>query len=262
MNKKKLHLVLLLGGIFMLGLGLFKSPTPVQAADKVSIHYSAAASLKDVLTDIAKDYQAKNPDVTIELDFAGSGQIKQKVLSGAPIDGVLTASKEDMTALTKPKKATDDFALLSNDLVLVQNKKDKALKGSLTKQLTKAKKIALGEPKLVPAGRYATDTMNYLKLTKKLKSKFVYANDVRQTLAYVSSGNAQVGFVYRTDAKISKDVKIIKSIPGKYHTPIRYYVAATATDQTKKDAVNAFNKYLKTKPATTKLKAAGFGIVK
>jgi molybdate transport system substrate-binding protein len=51
-------------------------------------------------------------------------------------------------------------------------------------------------------------------------------------------------------------------VPGKYHTPIRYYVATTATDQAKKDAVNAFNKYLKTKPATAKLKAAGFGIVK
>lgn len=260
--KKKFWLIM----VAILGLCVsyptLVSPTQAQAASKVTVHYSAAASLKDVLTSIAKDYQKKHPKTKIELDFAGSGQIKQKVLNGAPIDGVLTASKADMTALTDAKKAKHTFALLGNTLVLVQNKKETTLKGDLTAQLEAVDKIALGKTDVVPAGRYAMETIDYYGLNDQLESKYVNANDVRQVLAYVAAGNAQVGFVYKTDAKTSDDVKIVKNIAEKSHQPIRYYVGATTTNKKKLKAVKNFNQYLKTKPAVKKFKAAGFTMVK
>ncbi|MFD1670725.1 molybdate ABC transporter substrate-binding protein [Agrilactobacillus yilanensis] len=260
--KKKLWLSVAIIFGLLLSLPTLLGAQPAQAASKVTVHYSAAASLKDVLTSISKDYQKKHPKTKIELDFAGSGQIKQKVLSGAPIDGVLTASKADMTALTDAKKAKSTFALLGNSLVLVQSKQQDKLTGDLAAQLNAAEKIALGEPKAVPAGRYATETLDYYKLTDTLQDKYVYANDVRQVLAYVAAGNAQVGFVYMTDAKISDDVRVIKKVSEKSHTPIRYYVGATTTNKKKLKAVKDFNKYLKTKPAVKKFKAAGFSMVK
>lgn len=261
MKKKSwFGLVLTLG--LLMGLTTLGQATPAQAASKVTVHYSAAASLKDVLTSISKDYQKKHPKTKIELDFAGSGQIKQKVLNGAPIDGVLTASEADMVALTDAKKAKNTFALLGNTLVLVQNKKDTTLKGDLATQLNAADKIALGKTDVVPAGRYAMETIDYYGLNDQLESKYVNANDVRQVLAYVAAGNAQVGFVYKTDAKTSKKVKIVKNIAEESHKPIQYYVGSTTTDKKKAKAVKDFNKYLKTKPAVKKFKAAGFTMVK
>ncbi|MFC6169476.1 molybdate ABC transporter substrate-binding protein [Loigolactobacillus jiayinensis] len=234
-------------------IGLLTLPT---AAHAVTIHYSAAASLKDTLTELAQNYQKTHHNTDIELDFAGSGQIKQKVLSGAPIDGVLTASKTDMQALTKTDKATHSQILLKNDLVVIQNKQAPQLKGTLKQQLTAANKIALGEPKLVPAGNYAMESLASLNL--QLKDKFVYANDVRQVLAFVASGNAEIGFVYRTDAKISDKVRISAKVPAKTHSPIRYYVGVSATDKAKQQATQQFNHYLTGKPAQKIFKQAGF----
>lgn len=256
--KKMILPALLLGLAFLLPGNQAKAAT----TDAVTVHYSAAASLKDTLTDISQKYQKKNPNVKIELDFAGSGQIKQKVLSGAPIDGVLTASKADMDALTSKDKAKDSFVLLKNDLVLIQNKKDKKIKGSMTKQLKSAEKIAVGQPDTVPAGRYAIESMTYLKLNKKLEPNFVYANDVRQVLAFVGDGNADLGFVYRTDAKISNKVRVLRTVPGKYHQPILYYVGDTATDSAKSAAVQKFNKYLKGKTAKKIFEKADFKMAK
>ncbi|MFD1319075.1 molybdate ABC transporter substrate-binding protein [Loigolactobacillus zhaoyuanensis] len=247
-------LLLFVSGFLIVSFGLLTSHTaPAQA---VTIHYSAAASLKDSLTEIAQQYQTKQPKVKIDLDFAGSGQIKQKVLSGAPIDGVLTASKTDMQALTQADKAINSKVLLKNDLVVIQNKQARALKGTLKQQLQAANKIALGEPKLVPAGRYATESLASLKL--QLTDKFVYANDVRQVLAFVASGNAEIGFVYRTDARISDQVRISAKVPAKTHSPIRYYVGVSATDAAKKRATKKFNRYLASRSAQKVFKQAGF----
>lgn len=252
--KKRTVTVLLLGL-----LGIFMASTSIQAADQtITLHYSAAASLKDTLTEIGQKYEAAHNKVKLEFDFAGSGQIKQKVLNGAPIDGVLTASKADMAALTRQKKATNSFALLKNDLVVIQNKKAKPITGSLAAQLQQAKKIALGQPTLVPAGRYATESLSKLKLDHSLKSKFVYANDVRQVLAYVAAGNADLGFVYRTDAKISNQVRITKTVPASTHTIIRYDVGVTTRDKTKQKAVQQFNRYLKRHTAKKIFTAADF----
>lgn len=259
--KKKLWLSLAITLGCLLSLPTLLNWQTVHAAEKTTVHYSAAASLKDVLTSVSKDYQKKHPNIKIELDFAGSGAIRQKVLDGAPIDGVLMASKTDISVLTKKKKAKNDFALLGNDLVLVQSRKDDPLKGKLVTQLKAADKIAIGEPNAVPAGRYATETLDYYKVTNSLKDQFVYANDVRQVLAYVEAGNAQVGFVYGTDAKVSDDVRIIRRVSNKAHTPIQYYVGTTTTNKKKLKEVKAFNKYLKTKPAAKQFKAAGFSMV-
>jgi molybdate transport system substrate-binding protein len=85
------------------------------------------------------------------------------------------------------------------------------------------KKLALGEPKTVPAGQYATQTLEKLKLTAPLSGKLVYGSNVRQVLDYVIRGEVTAGIVYATDAKQAGDkVKIVATAAEDSHDPIVY----------------------------------------
>ncbi|MFC0491046.1 Molybdate-binding periplasmic protein precursor [Listeria grayi] len=250
--------MLILGGC---GAGQSNSATKTdKAAEKVTIHYSAAASLKDALSEIATDYEKTHKDETIDIDFAGSGQIRQKVVSGAPIDGVLLASKSDADQLKDKDKITNAKEVLKNDLVVVANKQDNIKKEkTLAAQLKQAKKIAIGEPKTVPAGAYAEETFASLKLENELKPNLVLANDVRQVLAYTESGNVDLGLVYRTDALISDKVSVVYTVPEKLHAPITYWTGDVKETKHAKE-VEAFNKYLGTKDAEKVFDKYGFQV--
>lgn len=142
---KKQLTVFTLGAMLILGgCGAGQSNSAAKtdkAAEKVTIHYSAAASLKDALSEIATDYEKTHKGETIDIDFAGSGQIRQKVVSGAPIDGVLLASKSDADQLKDKDKITNAKEVLKNDLVVVTNKQDNIKKEkTLAAQLKEAKK--------------------------------------------------------------------------------------------------------------------------
>ena len=234
-----------------------------QTTDKsISINYSAAASLKGALTELEKNYEKSHPKININFDFTGSGAIREKVLAGAPIDGVFLASKTDATKLTKAKKAKDETAVLGNTLVLVANKKTPSqTEMDLLTTLTSAHKIAIGQPATVPAGKYAEETMTKLGVFTKLKEKFVMGSDVTQVLSYAASGNVDLGFVYKTDAMSNKNVKVLATIPEKLHSPITYYTETiTETKQTK--AVQDFNKYLASPAAQKVFEKYGFKSVR
>lgn len=226
----------------------------------VSLNESAAASLQPALTEIYKDYHAAHPNVTIHFDFAGSGAIREKVLAGAPIDGVFLASKSDSDKLVAAKKAIDPKVLLSNTLVLISNKKNTAANASnLSSYLKSVNKIALGEPSTVPAGKYAEETLTTLKLESTLQPRFVYGTDVTQVLSFVAAGNADAGFVYKTDAMTNDKVKVLASIPASDHTPILYYTDIVK-DSSHQSDIKAFNTYLATSAAQKIFEKYGFGV--
>lgn len=194
-------------------------------AKEVSLQISAAASLKEALTDLQKEFQEKNPQIKISLDFDGSGAICNKVLAGAPIDGVVLASENDLVQLAEKNVVAKSSALLKNTLVLVTPKAENNT-GGLTEILKKANKIAIGEASSVPAGKYAKETLTTLGLNEALQDKLVAASNVRQVLSYVEAGNADCGFVYATDALISDKVKVAAEVPAAYHAPIIYSYAS------------------------------------
>lgn len=229
---------------------------------ETTIHYSAAASLKDALTDIQGIYQEEHPTVRVELDFGGSGAIRQKVSAGSPIDGVLLASQRDTDKLVEEQKLEDTQLLLENKLVLIKNKQSELVQvEDLTKQLEAAKKIAVGEPETVPAGKYAVETLQSLKLFERVQSKLVMASDVRQVLSYVEAGNVDLGFVYETDAKLSDRVKILQSVPDELHAPIVYNTGVVSNSKNQR-STKAFNKFLTTAEAKEIFEKYGFTIAK
>ncbi|WP_163652453.1 molybdate ABC transporter substrate-binding protein [Listeria sp. PSOL-1] len=257
---------LALSGLLVL-IVLLSACSGAKEADKkankpTEIHISVAASLKEAVDDIKPQFEKEHPNIKVTFDFGGSGQIRERVESGAPIDGVLFASAQDMDKLTKKNKAEDKQQFAKNTLVLIEpkdaeQKKEQDLKASLESY----NKLAIGDPNSVPAGKYAQETLQNLKIEDQVKSKLVLGSDVRQVLAYVASGNAPAGFVYQTDALISKKVKVTAKIPENLHSPIGYY-SGVVTDSKNKKAVQTFMKTLVDKEAQNTLKKYGFQAVK
>ncbi|EGW37541.1 molybdate ABC transporter substrate-binding protein [Desulfosporosinus sp. OT] len=209
------------------------------------IMISAAASLKDSLTEIQKDYTQKKPEVKLTINFGASGTLQQQIEQGAPVDLFISAGKSQVDALEKKDLLVKDSRvdLLGNDLVLVTGKDNS--KVTSIEDLTKAgvEKVSIGTPASVPAGKYAQEALNNLKLWDALQPKLVMAKDVTSVLNYVETGNADAGFVYRSDAQNSTKVKVVSVVPDSSHKPI-VYPAAIISATKNKQVTEDFLKYL------------------
>ena len=88
------------------------------------------------------------------------------------------------------------------------------------------RRIAIGNPRTVPAGQYTVQTFNSLKLLPAINPKLIYAEDVRQVLDYVMRGEVDAGFVYASDAlMVSNRIKTVAETPETSHEPIVYPIA-------------------------------------
>jgi molybdate transport system substrate-binding protein len=197
------------------------------AESNVSLLVSAAASMKDALEEIKPIYEQSKPNINIKFNFGASGALQQQIEQGAPADIFISAARKQIDALEQkgllvPGTRTN---LASNRLVLIVGNNTTAINNFFDLTDTKIKKIAVGEPRSVPAGQYADQVLKKLGIFEGLKPKLVLANNVRQVLASVESGNADAGLVYATDAKISHKVKVVVTADEKYHSPIIYPMA-------------------------------------
>ena len=225
-----------------------------------SITVAAAISLKDALADIVQSYKSDTGE-DVQLTFASSGQLMALIKNGAPIDVFISAAGRQVDDLAKTKHVDDRTrrTIATNDLVLIVPADAKSPPTSF-KDLAdpKYKRIALGEPRTVPAGEYAAETLAALKLADAVKPRAIYANNVRQVLDYVERGEVSAGIVYATDAKASGDkVRIVDRAEAATHTPITY-PAVTVSASKKQDASRRFLDYLTTDKAQKLLVNRGF----
>lgn len=220
---------------------------------------SAAASLKEAMGDIKQLYTQEKPNVTITYNFGASGALQQQIEQGAPVDIFFSAASKQMDALQEQGLliASTRKNLLTNQLVLITPKSATPI--SDFKNLTDAsvKKVALAEPKSVPAGKYAQEVLTSLGIFDKVKPKTVFAKDVRQVLNYVETGNVDAGIVYETDAKVSKKVKVVATAAANLHSPIIYPVAVLKRSQNGAIA-NEFIQFLDRDQAKTVFEKYGF----
>lgn len=175
----------------------------------------AAASLTDSLKEIARDYQNQSHD-KIVFNLAGSSTLARQIEEGAPADIFLSADEEQMDRLASKgliKKATRKD-LLSNSLVIVVGVESQAGVHSPQDLAGAAvKRIALGDPRAVPIGIYAKAYLQKLNLWNAVQPKVVATENVRAALAAVESGDADASLVYKTDAAISKKVRVAFEVP-------------------------------------------------
>ncbi|MEH2203661.1 MAG: molybdate ABC transporter substrate-binding protein [Nostoc sp.] len=246
------------GLLLAIGLPLLP-PSPVIAQSNTSILVSAAASLKEALEEIKPLYQQSKSNINISYNFGASGALQQQIEQGAPADIFISAGKKQVDALEQkglllPGSRTN---LANNRLVLIVAQDVVGINSFYNLTDSKIKKIAIGEPRSVPAGQYGEQVLKKLKLYDRLKSKFVFANNVRQVLAAVESGNAEAGLVYATDAKISNKVKVVVAADDKFHSPIVYPVAIIKSSKNT-SAAKEFVQFLSGSEVKTVLKKYGF----
>lgn len=225
-------------------------PTP-------SLTISAAASLKEAMAEIKQLY-TQQQSVTITYNFGASGSLQQQIEQGAPVDIFISAAATQMDALQEKKLIITDTRknLLSNQVALIAPKNSQLVSNFKDLTSNRVQKIALGEPKSVPAGKYAQEVLTFFNIFNQIKPKIVFAKDVRQVLAYVETGNVDAGIVYITDAKVS-DVKIVVIAPENSHSPIVYPVAVIK-DSKNIDAAKDFVKFLSGKSANDIYRKYGF----
>ncbi|WP_414573128.1 molybdate ABC transporter substrate-binding protein [Nostoc sp. CCY 9925] len=249
------------GLLLAIGLPLV-TPSPVIAQSN-NILVSAAASLKDALEEIKPLYQQSKSNVNVTYNFGASGALQQQIEQGAPADIFISAAKKQVDALeTKGLLLPGSRANLANNrlvLIVAQDVVDVSSFYNLTD--AKIKKIAIGEPRSVPAGQYGEQVLKKLKLYDRLKPKLVFANNVRQVLAAVETGNAEAGLVYATDAKISNKVKVVVAADEKFHSPIVYPIAVLKSSKNP-SAAKEFVQFLSSAQAKDVLKEYGFLVPK
>ena len=226
--------------------------------EPVTLTISAAASLKKSLDTIVENYKKEHPDITINVNYGGSGALEKQIIGGAAADIFISAAKKNMDNLEKEnliiKETRKD--LLKNTLVLIApNTQKDTLKSS--KELKNTGKIALGEEKTVPAGKYGKQTLEKLNLWNDIQNKVVYQKDVTAVLNIVELGEVDAGIVYLTDAKKLKNAFIVEEFSQDLHDPIVYPAAIISSTKNKEQA-EQFLKYLED-PASKKIfEDAGF----
>ncbi len=230
------------------------------AASAQQITVSAAASLTDAFKEIGPKFEAAKAGASVRFNFAASGVLLQQIGQGAPVDVFASADQETMNRGVE-QKAIDaatrkDF--VTNSLVLIEpSKEGVGLKSLQDLSGANVKKIAVGKVATVPVGRYTRQVLDNANLWTALEPKFVQADSVRQVLDYVSRGEAEAGFVYRTDAAIAGDkVKIAFTPTG--HTPVTYPIAVVAESR-QKALAGDFIAFLSTPAAQEVLARYGFG---
>jgi molybdate transport system substrate-binding protein len=228
-------------------------------AAELTVH--AAASLTDAMKEIAADYQQER-GVAVRLNFDASSILARQIEEGAPGDVFVSADEAKMDQLGKKNLLAPGTrrTLLTNTLVVVVPQESKLSLGSAADLGGSAvKKIAIAQPSTVPAGIYTKAYLTKVHLWEKIAPKVVPTQNVRAALAAVESGNVEAGFVYKTDALISQQVKIALEIPAADGPAITYPVAALA-GSSDLAAAKRFLAYLESGKARAVFRKFGFAL--
>src|SRR6185436_3073448 len=213
--------------------------------DAASINVFAAASLTDSLREIAITYQKQTGDKVV-FNLGASSFLARQIEEGAPADVFFSADEAKMDGLEKKGLIVRETrkSRLSNSLVIVvASEKGAAIDTPKDLATDKVKRLALAEPRTVPAGIYAKAYLETQGLWGMVQSKVVPTENVRAALAAVEAGNAEAGIVYKTDAAISKKVRVAYEVPTR-DTPGISYPIALVKEAKHPEAATRFLKHL------------------
>ena len=206
---------------FLFILLFFFSCGSKKKADETEVIVFAAASLTDVVSQLAANFE-REKSIKTKLNFAASGTLALQIDQGADADVYLSANKSWRDFLVEKEKSKETAVFTKNRLVLI-SPLDKTFQFEKVDSLLMhvEGKIAIGDPGYVPAGKYAMQVLAYYRLD--LKTKLFHNQNVRTALMMVELGEADLGIVYETDALQSKKVNIIYSFPQESYKPVEYY---------------------------------------
>jgi molybdate transport system substrate-binding protein len=220
----------------------------------------AAASLKNALDDVDATF-TKQTGVKVVTSYDASSALMKQIEGGAPADAFVSADLRWMDYGVEKKVINEStrINLLGNVLVQIAAKDSKIDHVDIKPGVDLAKlagdgRIATGDVKAVPVGLYAKAALEKLGVWPSVEPKMAMTVNVRAALAYVARGEAPLGIVYATDAKMEPRVKVVGVFPDNLHDPIIYPVAATVNAKPETTRYLAF-----LRSATTKAFFEGYG---
>ena len=244
--------------------GIFAALTlAVGSVRAAEVTVFAAASLTDALKEEAAAYEKQSGD-KIVFNFGASSLLARQIEEGAPVDVFFSADEVKMDALETKGLILKETrrSRLSNSLVIVVTSDSTLdLKSPADLAGPSVKRIALADPKAVPAGIYAKTYLEQKKLWPAVEPKVVPTDNVRAALAAVESGNVEAGMVFKTDARVSKKVRVaceIAAVDG----PKISYPLAVVKDSKQVEAAKRFVQYLASDDATNVFEKHGFVVLK
>jgi molybdate transport system substrate-binding protein len=231
----------------------------VARSGAADIQVAAAASLTDALKEIGAAYQAATGDRPV-FNLGASSTLARQIEEGAPVDVFLSADEAKMDALAKKNLivANTRRVLLSNSLVVVVLA-ESPLKIAAPAAIASdaVKRLALGETNTVPAGIYAREFLTRAGLWEKVQTRVLPCDNVRAALGAVESGNAEAGIVYKTDAGMSKKVRVAYEVPAA-QSPVITYPGAVTAGSKQTEAAKKFLDYLSKDEAMRVFEKFGF----
>lgn len=243
-----------LSAVGLLALALLLAPACTRPrADEVRI--LAAASLVDLLNDLAP--AAAKEGLALRCSFGASSQVRAQIEHGAPADLLVSAAADDARTLQEKGLTTPDrcHTLYRNHLVLVAP--TEGFVRSLD-DLRGRGRVALGDPRVVPAGRYAEASLRNLGLWNALEGRRIIGTDVRVVLQWVARGEVDAAVVYDTDRRAEPTrVRVVEALPDASHAPIEY-VAVIPTRAANPAGAEAFLRLLASASARAAATARGF----
>lgn len=248
-------LVLVLVSAVAFGLGRRSEPAPLLVF--------APASLAEPMAALASAYTAQGGRRVL-LNIAGSATLARQIEAGAPADVFISADQSWMDHLQSRGwvRAESRFGLAGNSLVLVApaglaGAVDLAAPGALAARLGEQGRLAVADVDTVPAGRYARQALESTGHWHEVGAKLAPSDNVRTALQFVARGEAPLGIVYATDARVDARVVVVARFDPASHAPIVYPVARVATSPG--DRADRFLAWLRGPGARAILRRHGLG---
>jgi len=242
----------------VLVLSLLCLPTLARAQE---ITFSVAISMKEAVETLGRQFTQARPGVMLRYNFGSSGELQKQIEAGAPVDLFISAAQRQMDELEQ-KGLIDPASrrVLARNVLTVIKPAGSALDISKPADLLdpKVRRIVIGNPRTVPVGQYAEESLKALALWDRVQPKLVFAENVRQALDYVARGEVEAGFVYSTDIPVraGQITEAFRPAEDTYR-PVTYPVAVVK-DSRQPALARAFIDLLMTREGQSALSRLGF----
>jgi len=242
----------------VLVLSLLCLPTLARAQE---ITLSVAISMKEAVETLGRQFTQARPGVMLRYNFGSSGELQKQIEAGAPVDLFISAAQRQMDELEQ-KGLIDPASrrVFARNVLTVIKPAGSALDISKPADLLdpKVRRIVIGNPRTVPVGQYAEESLKALALWDRVQPKLVFAENVRQALDYVARGEVEAGFVYSTDIPVraGQITEAFRPAEDTYR-PVTYPVAVVK-DSRQPALARAFIDLLMTREGQSALSRLGF----
>jgi len=242
----------------VLVLSLLCLPTLARAQE---ITFSVAISMKEAVETLGRQFTQARPGVMLRYNFGSSGELQKQIEAGAPVDLFISAAQRQMDELEQ-KGLIDPASrrVFARNVLTVIKPAGSALDISKPADLLdpKVRRIVIGNPRTVPVGQYAEESLKALALWDRVQPKLVFAENVRQALDYVARGEVEAGFVYSTDIPVraGQITEAFRPAEDTYR-PVTYPVAVVK-DSRQPALARAFIDLLMTREGQSALSRLGF----